>query len=43
MLARIASFVQGFELEFGRAASKAKKSKAAGKTIGVSVYTWRKK
>jgi hypothetical protein len=42
MLARIASFVQGFELEFGRAASKAKKSKTP-KTIGVSVYTWRKK
>jgi hypothetical protein len=43
MLARIASFIQGIEIEFGRAASKARKSKAPSKTIGVSVYTWRKK
>ena len=43
MLARIASFIQGIEIEFGRGASKSRKSKAPSKTIGVSVYTWRKK
>ena len=43
MLARIASFIQGIEIEFGRSASKSRKSKAPSKTIGVSVYTWRKK
>ncbi len=43
MLARIASFIQGIEIEFGRGARKSRKSKAPSKTIGVSVYTWRKK
>jgi Family of unknown function (DUF6502) len=43
MLARIAAFIQGIEIEFGRGASKSRKSKAPSKTIGVSVYTWRKK
>ena len=43
MLARIASFIQGFEVEFGRGARKGRKGKAPSKTIGVSVYTWRKK
>jgi hypothetical protein len=43
MLARIASFIQGIEIEFGRGAGKSRKSKAPSKTIGVSVYTWRKK
>jgi Family of unknown function (DUF6502) len=43
MLARIASFIQGIEIEFGRGANKSRKSKAPSKTIGVSVYTWRKK
>jgi len=42
MLARIASFIQGIEIEFGRAAGKSRKSKTPSKTIGVSVYTWRK-
>jgi hypothetical protein len=43
MLARIASFMQGIEIEFGRKSSKSRKSKGPSKTIGVSVYTWRKK
>src|SRR5208283_3744898 len=43
MLARIASFIQGIEIEFGRGANKSRTSKAPSKTIGVSVYTWRKK
>ena len=43
MLARIAAFIQGIENDFAREASKAKRSKAPRKTIGVSVYTWRKK
>ena len=42
MLARIASFIQGIEIEFGRAASKSRKTKAPSNTIGLSVYTWRK-
>jgi hypothetical protein len=43
MLERIASFIQEIEREFGRAPSKSRKSKAPSKTIGVSVFTWRKK
>lgn len=43
MLARIASFIQGIEIEFGRGAGRSRKSRAPSKTIGVSVYTWRKK
>ena len=43
MLARIAAFIQGIENDFGREASKAKRSKSPRKTIGVSVYMWRKK
>ena len=43
MNARIASFIQGIEIEFGRSAGKSRKSKGPSKTIGVSVYTWRKK
>jgi hypothetical protein len=43
MLERIASFIQGIEREFGRKPSKSRKSKASSKTIGVSVFTWRKK
>jgi hypothetical protein len=43
MLARIAAFIQGIENDFAREASKAKRSKAPRKTIGVSVYMWRKK
>ena len=44
MLARIASFIQGIEIEFGRGgAGKAKKTKGSTKTIGVSVHVWRKK
>jgi hypothetical protein len=43
MLARIASFMQGIEIEFGRKSGKSRKSKGPSKTIGVSVYTWRKK
>jgi Family of unknown function (DUF6502) len=43
ILARIASFIQGIEIEFGRSRGKSRKSKGPSKTIGVSVYTWRKK
>ena len=43
MNARIASFIQGIEIEFGRGRGKSRKSKGPSKTIGVSVYTWRKK
>jgi hypothetical protein len=44
MLARIDSFIQGIQIEFGRASGKSQKSKSGPmKTIGVSVYTWRKK
>jgi hypothetical protein len=43
MQQRIASFIQGIEIELGRAASKSKKGKSPSKTVGVSVYTWRKK
>jgi hypothetical protein len=42
MLQRIATFVQAFELEFGRK-SKSPKKGGPNKTIGVSVYTWRAK
>ena len=42
MLQRIASFIQGFELEFGKKA-KTKDHKTPTETIGVSVYTWRPK
>ena len=42
MLARIASFIQSIEGEFGRPAAKAKDPVPAA-TIGVSVFTWRKK
>jgi hypothetical protein len=43
MNARIASFIQGIEIEFGRGGGISRKSKGPSKTIGVSVYTWRKK
>jgi hypothetical protein len=39
MLGRIESFIQGFELEFGRGA-KVKKRKGPSERIGVSIYTW---
>jgi hypothetical protein len=42
MLARIASFIEGIDIEFGRD-SKGRKSKAPTKSVGVSVFTWRKK
>jgi hypothetical protein len=42
MLARIASFIEGIDIEFGRT-TKARKSKAPTKSVGVSVFTWRKK
>jgi hypothetical protein len=42
MQQRIATFVQAFELEFGRK-SKSKTKAGPSQTIGVSVYTWRRK
>jgi len=39
MLQRIASFIQGFELEFG----KNRKQETPSETIGVSVFSWRPK
>jgi hypothetical protein len=43
MLARIASLIQGIEIELGQKSGKSRKSKAPSKAIGVSVYTWRNK
>jgi len=43
MMQRFSAFIQGIEIEFGRSAAKSRKSKSPSKTIGVSVYTWRKK
>ena len=39
MLARIESFIRGFELEFGRG-TKVRKRKGPSERIGVSIYTW---
>jgi hypothetical protein len=39
MRQRIDSFVQGFELEFGRS-TQGKKRKGPSERIGVSIYTW---
>jgi len=43
VLESIGSFVQSMEERLGRAASKAKKNKPANGSIGLSVFTWRKK